>query len=192
MCEVSHRGPPGPRAATRLRLASSRTRAVIEPRQASVDTSKPYVDGSKPANGVGGVETRLGTTAYGPPTARCGGWAVRREAKSHTAQLEPTGSRTAQAAVTLHAADATTRNRLRALCCNVCYVCDEKDEKPSRRSGDVSQRKADAPSVGRAQVPAAFGHRSGTARTLPPIRARDNSPTSLSAPVAQVDRATAF
>src|SRR5439155_4040372 len=51
-----------------------------EPR--STPQNRPYVDGSKPANGVGGVETRLGTTACGPPTARCGGWAVRRESKS--------------------------------------------------------------------------------------------------------------
>src|SRR5438093_12074969 len=48
----------------------------------STPQNRPYVDGSKPANGVGGVETRLGTTACGPPTARCGGWAVRRESKS--------------------------------------------------------------------------------------------------------------
>ncbi len=48
----------------------------------STPQNRPYVDGSKPANGVGGVETRLGTTACGPPTARCGGWAVRQESKS--------------------------------------------------------------------------------------------------------------
>src|SRR5437016_12442389 len=76
-------------------LVSGEADGGSEPR--STPQNRPYVDGSKPANGVGGVETRLGTTACGPPTARCGGWAVRRESKSPPAVVRR-GSRPAAGA----------------------------------------------------------------------------------------------
>src|SRR2546427_813636 len=51
--------------------------------EASVDTSKPAIRRRVKTGQRGrGRRDEVGTTACGPPTARCGGWAVRRESKS--------------------------------------------------------------------------------------------------------------
>jgi transposase len=48
----------------------------------STPQNRPYVDGSKPANEVGGVETGGVTTASGPPAASRGWWSGSRRWKN--------------------------------------------------------------------------------------------------------------